>query len=275
MLFARGVAVIFAAAIVTVSVTACGGNGASVAPKATNLAPSYCNYVPESILKRSTASTSARRTTLDCAGSCEPANDDGGTCTGDGGGGGDSGGGVPVSGGSGGPGGSGGGGGQVATLGPAKQGVPCTVGGGGSSAPIGSVIDGKPDTPGPSGNEVNNVFYIPYVNGTNTGSIAGYFGFMVTTFNNETWYEPPIAMPVTGGPIYINMGNMSISPNAPMTAQTFSNIVNQALGGSQNGGLSAAAKSAVGNYLKSAVAAISSTSSSSIDPCFSGPWNGK
>jgi DNA gyrase/topoisomerase IV subunit B len=71
------------------------------------------------------------------------------------------------------------------------------------------------------------------------------------------------------------MGNLSISPNAPMTSQTFTNLINQALGGTTNGGLSAAAKNAVGTYLKNNVSTLGSSGSASIVPCFDAPWNGK
>lgn len=169
--------------------------------------------------------------------------------------------------------GGGGGGGQVATLGNAKQGQPCDLGGGATSAPIGAVIDGLPDTPGTSGNEVNNAYYIPWASGTSPGSTAGYFGFMLTTFNGETWYQLPISSP-TGGPLYINMGNISIAPNAPMTPTTWGNLITQALGGPQNAKLSPAAKNAASNFLNNSKNQMGSSGSAAIDPCFNGPWNG-
>lgn len=176
------------------------------------------------------------------------------------------------------PGGSGGDGGGgttgTTTQGPATKGDKCTEG---ITAPsVGSVIDGKPDQPGPGGNEVNNEFYISYSTGPGAGAAAGYLGDFITTLNNEVWFEPPISAPGTSTPIYVNMGNVSISPNAPMTAATWTNLIAQALGGPQNVSMPSAVKNAVTAFVKnSGTVAVGPNGTATIEPCFDGPWSGK
>ena len=153
------------------------------------------------------------------------------------------------------------------------KGASCTAGQ--SSPPVGTVIDGHGDTPGPNGNEVNNVYYITYATGSNAGSSAGYLGDFITTFNEEYWYEPPVTIPGTTSPIFVNMGNISIYPNASMTSSTWVNLINQALGGQQNGGLSPAARTAVQNYVNNAKSAIGNSGTATIVDCFDAPWDGK
>lgn len=163
---------------------------------------------------------------------------------------------------------------QVATQGAALPGKPCVLPGGATSAAIGTALDGAVDSPGPSGNEVNNVFIINYATTDDQpGSFSQSLGLLETTFNGENWLQLPINIPGTTIPITVNVGNISIS-QGPMTTKTWVNIINQALGGSQNTGMSATIRNAIGNFLNTKVTSGGTSGSGSVNGCFNGPWNG-
>ena len=140
------------------------------------------------------------------------------------------------------------------------------------SGAVGTPISGADTGSGKNGNEVNNVYLVDVSSGSGAGAIAGNGGFILTTFNNQVWYQPPITVPLYNGPIYINIGNVSISNNGTLSTASLTNTVANALNNSSNSGLSAVIKGAVSQYLKG----MSSQGSQASTPdCFEGgAWGG-
>jgi len=162
-----------------------------------------------------------------------------------------------------------------ATQGAARAGKQCVWGGNLKSVVIGMPIDFGPDKPGANGNEVNNVYYIGFATaGAAKGSMAGSLGFFAFTFNNETWYQPPIETPGYGA--LVNIGPVTIAPNEPFT-RAWLDRIDRALRSSSNARISKPARDAVAKFLRDSrplVRQPGSPVTSTITPCFDGPWNG-
>lgn len=58
------------------------------------------------------------------------------------------------------------------------------------SSGLGVVLDGRPDRPGPSGNEIKQIYRTFYILGDRNGTSQGLAGWVMQTFNGETWFQP-------------------------------------------------------------------------------------
>jgi hypothetical protein len=113
---------------------------------------------------------------------------------------------------------------------------------------------------------------MPLTSGAGAGGISGYAGFLVTTFNGQTYFEAPVSVPVYSGPIFVNMGNLSISNGGTIGTATFVADVLAALNASVNSNLPPIVKSAISAALNAAIGNFST--GASVDACFSPAWNG-
>jgi hypothetical protein len=161
---------------------------------------------------------------------------------------------------------------QVANQGAAVPGKPCQGGGGAVSGAIGTPISGPDTGSGPSGNEVNQVYLIDISDGSGPGALAGNGGFFLTTFNGQTWYQVPVTVPLYNGPVYVNMGNITVANNGPLSTSSLTNAAANALSSQSNSGMSGAVKNAVSQYLKGMSA---QGTGASTPACFNPPWDGK
>lgn len=160
----------------------------------------------------------------------------------------------------------------VSYQGPATPGKQCLGGGGASSAPIGMPLGGPDTGTGKNGDEINNVYLVNVYSGSGTGTIQGNGGFFLTTFSGQVWYEPPTSFVIYNGPIFVNMGNISVSNNGTLGFSTLENDIANALQSPSNSGLAGAAKNAVANYLKGMAQQAANVAT---PDCFSSPWNGQ
>jgi hypothetical protein len=159
----------------------------------------------------------------------------------------------------------------LASQGNAKAGKTCMIGGSGNrSAAIGMPLDGLPDTPGPNGNEANNIFLITDMPMGSAGS-GTHLGFLVTTFNQETFYQFPVWVPGKNTAVVLNLGKLAIRPNEEMPAAAWLDVVNHALALSRpmSGYVKAAHDAA-----KTFQVRVGRSGTVTISSCFEAPWNG-